>query len=209
MGTAEPTATNALVTGPPRSGKTTALERTVSRLRDSGYAVAGLSSPEIRRNGGRVGFEIVGLESGRRELMAHVDRDDGPSVGKYRVDVSAVDRVSRAELSSGSRFGATDASENRENATGVEATRERFAAAADCIVIDEIAPMQLASDRFVEETRRALESSVPVLAAIKADSTAGVLGAVESRADTEAFEVEPATRDALPDRLTTWVESRV
>ena len=180
---ADPTAANALVTGPPRSGKTTALERTVSRLRDRGYAVAGLSSPELRRDGERVGFELVGLESGRRETMAHVDRDDGPSVGKYRSNVSAVDRVSKTEFSN-----ATD---------------------ADCIVIDEIAPMQLTSDRFVAETRDVLESSAPVLAAITAEPTAGFLGAVKSRADAEVFEVEPATRDALPERLVAWVESRV
>lgn len=187
MGSSEPTATNALVTGPPRSGKTTALERTVSRLRDRGSAVAGLSSPELRRDGERVGFEIVGLESDRRAVMAHVDRDDGPRVGKYRVDVAAVDRVSRTELS---RIADGDAD-------------------VDCIVVDEIAPMQLTSDRFVDETRRVLESSVPVLAAIKADSTAGFLGEVKSRADVEVFEVESATRDVLPERLVAWVRARV
>ena len=192
-------ATNALVTGPPRSGKTTALERTVARLRGDGYTVGGLSSPERREDGRRVGFEIVDVASGDRAVMAHVDRDAlrasndrderddpreyGPGVGKYAVDVSAVDRIAGAALPS-----AVDE--------------------ADCVVVDEIAPMQLESDRFVRETRRALESPTPVLAAITADATAGVVGAVKNRTDTERFVVEPDARDALPETLAAWVRSR-
>ena len=195
-------ATNALVTGPPRSGKTTALERTVSRLREDGYAVGGLSSPERREAGQRVGFDIVDVASGERAVMARVDSEEseadgasngrgepresgvpGPSVGKYTVDVSAVDRLAGAALPS-----AVDD--------------------ADCVMIDEIAPMQLESDRFVRETTRALESSTPVLAAIKLDATDGFLGAVKNRSDTERFVVEPDARDALPETLAAWVRSR-
>lgn len=189
-------ATTALVTGPPRSGKTIALERTVSRLREDGYTVGGLSSPELRENGERVGFEIVDVAGGERAVMAHSDREalrasngrgeprtDGPAVGKYTVDVAAVDRIAGTALPS-----AVDE--------------------ADCVVIDEIAPMQLESDRFVRETRRALESATPVLAAIKADATDGFLGAVKNRADTDRFVVEPGARDALPETLAAWVRSR-
>ena len=175
-------ATNALVTGPPRSGKTTALERTVSRLREDGYAVGGLSSPEIRDDGERVGFEIVDVAVGERAVMAHTEYTNGPDIGKYTVDVSAVDRLAGTALPA-----AVDE--------------------ADCVVIDEIAPMQLESDRFVRETRRALESSTPVLAAIKADATDGFLGAVKNRTDTERFVVEPGARDALPETLAAWVRS--
>ncbi|NUB93115.1 nucleotide kinase [Haloterrigena sp. SYSU A121-1] len=194
-------ATNALVTGPPRSGKTTALERTVSRLREDGYAVGGLSSPERREAGRRAGFDIVDVASGERAVLARVDgvseadgassgRDEppesgasAPTVGKYTVDVSAVDRLAGRALPS-----AVDD--------------------ADCVVIDEIAPMQLESDRFVRETTRALESSTPVLAAIKLDATDGFLGAVKKRSDTERFVVEPDARDALPETLAAWVRSR-
>ncbi|ELZ18776.1 NTPase [Haloterrigena salina JCM 13891] len=193
---------NALVTGPPRSGKTTALERTVSRLREDGYAVGGLSSPERREAGRRVGFDIVDVATGERAVMARVDgviqesgasngRDEppesgasAPTVGKYTVDVSAVDRLAGRALPS-----AVDG--------------------ADRVVIDEIVPMQLESDRLVRETAHALESSTPVLAAIKLDATDGFLSVVKNRSDTERFGVEPDARDALPETLAAWVRSRI
>ncbi|APW97865.1 nucleotide kinase [Halobiforma lacisalsi AJ5] len=166
---------NALVTGPPRSGKTTALERTVERLRDRGLRVRGLAAPEIREEGDRVGFEVVAIGGDPRAVMAHVEYDE-PRVGKYGVDVAAIDRL----------------------AGTLEAAIE--SGGADCIVIDEIAPMQLESDRFRTATERALDASVPTVAAV-ADGTAGPLGEVKSRPDVETFAVEPGTRDALPERL--------
>ncbi|RQG96618.1 nucleoside-triphosphatase [Natrarchaeobius chitinivorans] len=175
---------NALITGPPRSGKTTVLERTVAALRESGCSIDGLSCPEIRDDGGRVAFEIVALQADERAVMAHVRYESGPRVGKYQVDVSAVDRLSRVALET-----AVDRGD------------------CDCLVIDEIAPMQLESDRFVEATRSALDAPVPVLAAIKDRSTDGFLGEVKTRGDVERFAVGPETRDALPDRLCEWVRT--
>ena len=175
-------ARNALVTGPPRSGKTTALERTVSLLREHDYAVGGIFCPELRADGERVGFEIVDLERGDREVMAHAEFDAGPSVGNYRVDVSAVDRIAGRAL-------------------------PRAVDGADCVVIDEIAPMELESERFVRETRRALDAPVPVLAAITYRSRDGFLGEVKSRADVERFEVTLERRDDLPEELLEWVHT--
>ncbi|WP_255191600.1 nucleoside-triphosphatase [Natronobeatus ordinarius] len=123
-------ARNALVTGPPRSGKTTALERTISLLREHDYAVGGIFCPELRADGERVGFEI-----------------------------------------------------------------------------DEIAPMELESERFVRETRRALDAPVPVLAAITYRSRDGFLGEVKSRADVERFEVTLESRDELPGELLGWART--
>ncbi|WP_290819030.1 nucleoside-triphosphatase [Halovivax sp.] len=167
---------NALVTGPPRSGKTTAIRPAVDRLRADGYAVGGIYCPEMREDGDRVGFEIVDVHTGARETMAHVDFREGPSVGKYRVDVGAVDAVAGAAIPAA-------------------------VADADCVVIDEIAPMELASDRFVAETRAALDADVPVLAAIAEGGTRGFLGEVKAREDVETVRVESETRDALPARL--------
>ncbi|AXR77125.1 nucleoside-triphosphatase [Natrarchaeobaculum sulfurireducens] len=172
---------NALVTGPPRSGKTTTLERAVDRLREDDLTVGGVVCPEIRVEGERVGFEITDLGGRRRATMAHVDVD-GPRVGKYGVDVPVIDRV-------------------------VSDVIPPALTRADCIVIDEVAPMQLESERFVEVTLRALESETPVLAAIATGSRGEFLYGVREREDVEIVAVEPETRDELPDRLATWVRS--
>ncbi|WP_049920188.1 nucleoside-triphosphatase [Halobiforma nitratireducens] len=166
----------ALVTGPPRSGKSTVLERTVDRLRADGWEVGGITAPEIRDDGDRVGFEIDAVGREGRATMAHVEYDGDPRVGKYGVDVDAIDRL-----------------------TGVlESSIDD--PAIDCVVIDEIAPMQLESERFRTATTRALDAPKPTLAAV-ADGSSGTLGAVKSRSDVAAFTVAPETRDELPDRL--------
>ncbi|SDR18429.1 nucleoside-triphosphatase [Natronobacterium texcoconense] len=172
---------NALVTGPPRSGKTTAIERAVDRLRADGYAVGGIASPEIRENGDRVGFEIIAVDGDAREVMAHVQYDE-PTVGKYGVDAGAIDRLAK--------------------------TLESATDEADCVVVDEIAPMQLESERFVSTVEEILESPVPTLAAI-ADGDRGVLGEVKSRSDVETFGVTDETRDELPEQLVAFVEERL
>lgn len=187
---------NALVTGPPRSGKTTALERTIDRLRELDLRVRGLAAPEIREDGDRVGFEIVAIGSDERAVMAHLEYD-GPRVGKYGVDVEAIDHLA-GEL---------------ESAIGT----------ADCLVIDEIAPMQLESERFREATERALDEPVPVFAAIAEGSadpleSIPVLGAlsggssdplesIRSRSDVELLEITEENRDELPEWLVARVQS--
>lgn len=173
---------NYLITGPPRSGKTTVIERTRDRLEDDGYTAGGIVCPELQSDGSRVGFEICDVMTGETRILAHVDRDEGPSVGKYRVAVENVDRVS------------------------AEAFDQAFAS-ADLILIDEIAPMEVYSDEFTRQVRRAFDARTPVLAAIHYRSTEGFIGEIKSREDTEVFEVTEETRDSLPGRLAERVRS--
>lgn len=169
---------NLLLTGPPGSGKSTVLERVAEALAEQGFEVRGLVAPELRTLGHRVGFRIEDLGSGEGEVLAHVDREEGPSVGKYRVDVAAVDRVS-------------------EQAIGAEARAQ-----ADVILIDEIAPMETFSEVFVEEARACLDADVVVIGTVHRKGTRGFVGEVKQRADVELFEVTTGTRDALPGELT-------
>lgn len=166
---------NYLLTGPPRCGKTTALERTASRLRERGLAVGGVLTREQRHDGKRVGFVCEALDTGGQAVLAHVDRAEGPAVGKYRVDISAV-----AELA-------------------VPAI-ERAVADADAVVVDEIAAMQRHSEAFLDAVEAAFEASPTVFAAIESGSD-GVVGRYKNRADTSVVGVSPANREELPARL--------
>lgn len=132
---------NALVTGPPRSGKTTVVERVRSRLADRGLTPGGVVCPEIREGGERVGFEIVDVTTGESRVLAHVRRAGGPSVGKYRINVPGVDDL-------------------------CEAAFPRALESADFLVIDGIVPMEVHSDAFVRHVRTALDADLPVVAAV-------------------------------------------
>lgn len=167
--------TNHLVTGPPRSGKTTVIERTLDGLNALGVRSDGLYSPEVRVDGERVGFELVDIATDERATLAHVDREDGPAVGTYRVDVEAVDEFA------GRIFARA---------------RER----ADLVVVDEVAPMQLHSNVFVSELEQTLDSDVPVLAAVQSRSNEFVEG-LKQRPDVRLYRVTPDTRETLPERL--------
>lgn len=175
MGPAMPE--NHLITGAPGVGKSTVVDRTVAQLEADGLAVGGVRSPEIREGSRRAGFEIVDVGAGRSAVMAHRDREAGPSVGSYRVDVGAVAEVAEPAL-------------------------RRARGDADVAVVDEVAPMEVAADAFVEATRALLASDVPTLAVVHQRSTSGFVGEVKRREDAELTTVTEGNRDALPAELT-------
>lgn len=168
---------NYLLTGPPRSGKTTVIQRVEDRLESQGYQAGGVYCPELRSDGDRVGFEIVDVMTGDARIMAYVDREEGPQVGKYRVDVAAVDAVCSSAF-------------------------PRAFDGANFLIVDEIAPMEVYSEAFVQQVRCALDADLPLIAAIHYRSTEGFIGEVKDRDDTKIVEITEDTRDDLPAGLT-------
>lgn len=162
---------------PARSGKTTVLQRVRDRLEAAGHRAGGVSCPEVRAEGERVGFEIVDISTGEASVLAHVDRETGPHVGKYRVDVDAVDAVCSSAFADGF---------------------DR----ADYLLVDEIAPVEVYSDVFVEGVRGVLDAEMPLVAAVHYRSTSGFIGEVKHRDDIEVFEVTDGARNDLPEVIT-------
>ncbi len=130
---------NLLLTGPPRSGKTTLARRVAGRV----TGARGFTTDEIRDGGQRAGFAIVTL-SGRRGTLAHVDHRSPHRVGRYGVNLADLEEIGCAEI---------------------EAALD---AGAPLLVIDEIGKMELFSDRFRAAVIAAFESPVPLLATIMA-----------------------------------------
>lgn len=166
---------NILLTGKPGVGKTTAVRETVRRLRDRGeVTVSGIYSPEMREDGERVGFRIEPVGEGEDgEVMAHTEYR-APKVGKYGVDVSAVDTVARRAIR---------------------------AEDADLVVVDEIAPMQTHSDVFVERVRGVLDDKRPVAGVVQKRRKTGFVGEVKDRTDTELIHVTRKNRDEVPGEV--------
>lgn len=158
-----------LVTGRPGVGKTTVAMRAVARLRDAGLVVGGFYTEEVRdARGRRLGFDIVLLAGGRAPL-ARVGRDAAVTVGRYGVDVDAVARHAIPAM----------------------------AAEADVVVVDEIAPMELACPGFADTVTALLERPLGVLATVHRRG-GGFVGSLKARDDVEVVEVTPANRDDLP-----------
>ena len=126
-----------LLTGRPGVGKTTCLLRVLDRLP---LRAVGFYTRELRGPKGRVGFELLTLDGGTA-VLAHVDYPGPPRVGRYGVDVEALERV------------------------GVPAI-EAAGAGADLVVVDEIGKMELASKRFRTDVLAVLAGPVRLLGTI-------------------------------------------
>ena len=160
-----------LLTGRPGSGKTTLIKRVLNELPQR---FGGFYTEEIRAHGSRVGFKVVALE-GSEAVFAHVDFTTPARLGKYGLDLSALEAV------------------------GVNAIREAVQAER-FIVIDEIGPMELRSVVFREAVDDALDSELPLLATIFLRSLP-FTDAIKSRPDVVLIEVRPDNRERLVSQL--------
>ena len=82
-------ANNILVTGPPRSGKSTLIEKVVQEI---SRPATGFFTQELREKGRRVGFSITTLE-GKTGVLAHQSIRSTFRVGKYRVNLEDLDQI--------------------------------------------------------------------------------------------------------------------
>jgi nucleoside-triphosphatase len=133
---------------------------------------AGFITRELRKDGKRLGFELVGLD-GREALLSHVDLKSPFRVGKYGVDVDGFERFldTIPLLDPGVEF----------------------------VVIDEIGKMECFSALFREKTRAALGSDKKVLASI-AYRGGGFITEVKERWDVHLRTLTWENRDPLlPD----------
>jgi nucleoside-triphosphatase len=171
-----------IVTGSPGEGKTTVLLRTVDGLTAKGYAVGGMISREVRSSGTRTGFELLDVGSGAKGRLASVYQSQGPQLGKYRVDLEDLKEIgANAILQAVSR--------------------------SDVIVIDEIGPMELFSQQFVQAVQKALDSSKPVVCTVHWRMKNELLENTLQENDPERYAVNRENRDCLHEILVERIEA--
>lgn len=157
-----------LITGRPGSGKTTLVRDTVETL---GQPAAGFYTRETRGpDGRRTGFEIVTLD-GETATLAHVDFAGTGRVGRYGVDVSALERVG---------VPAIDAA----------ATSGRLA------VIDEIGKMELLLPAFQRAVIDLVRLHRPLLATIMG-APHPFADELKAQPDVLLFELTESNREEL------------
>ena len=80
---------NILLTGPPRCGKSTLIEKIIKKI---DIPATGFFTREIRESGQRVGFFINTLDH-RTGVLAHQDLHNRFRVGRYGVNLEDIDRI--------------------------------------------------------------------------------------------------------------------
>jgi nucleoside-triphosphatase len=168
-----------LLTGRPGCGKTTLIKRVVNNLprRAGGFYTEEIRDPEgvrDRSGGARTGFKIVTLD-GKQIVFAHVDFKSSERLGKYGLDLCALERI------------------------GVGAVRQAIRARR-LVVIDEIGPMEIRSPTFRDAVNEALDDELPLLATVFARSLP-FTDAIKSRPDVRLIEVRPDNRERLVSEL--------
>ena len=163
-----------LITGSPGVGKTTVIRKVAASL--AGRRLGGFYTKEIRAGRERRGFRLVTFD-GREWVMAHADIRGPHRLGKYGVDVAAVEAAASALMPG----------------------------RAELYLLDEIGRMECLSPGFVAAVRQLLDSPATVVATVALHGD-GLIAEVKQRADGEIWTVTRANRDDLPGRVVAWVQ---
>jgi nucleoside-triphosphatase len=170
-----------LLTGQPGIGKTTIIRKVIAQMGDK---AGGFYTEEIFGPGGRKGFQLITLD-GKEIVFAHKDLRDpqAPRVGRYGVDVKALERVGVVAL-------------------------QRAMQEKKLVVVDEIGMMELYSQAFCDAVMSAILGSTPVLGTImsRPHPESDVF---KTLASVTLWEVNRTTRDDLPGKALIWLDKQL
>ncbi len=123
----------AVITGPPGSGKTTAVAKVAEILASKGVEVGGFYTREVREGRVRKGFEIVTIPAGETAWLALRGGVSRYRIGPYAVFPENLERVGLPTL-------------------------ESAAGEGKVLLVDEVGPMELLSERFVRAVENVIGS---------------------------------------------------
>jgi nucleoside-triphosphatase THEP1 len=158
-------------------GKTTLIKAVAEALK---ARAGGFYSEEIHGSGGRKGFRLVTLD-GKKATMAHKDlRGSGhPRVGRYKIDVEAINRV------------------------GVTALR-RAMRNDQIVVIDEIGKMELFCGPFKDSVLQAVGGPHVVIATAMAKPNPWV-DSLKAMPQVDMWQVTIENRDGMVKQALDWL----
>jgi nucleoside-triphosphatase len=155
------------ITGRPGVGKTTLIERVLAEVP---LSIGGFIGKELLVCGHRVGFTLTDLATGQEGVLAHIHQRLGPKIGRYTVNLDTLEGI------------------------GIPAILSAVAS-KDLVVIDEFAPMELASPQFLPAVESALGSDKALIIATHATLDHPMVHTI--RRELPLFRVKLSNRDRL------------
>jgi len=159
------------ITGKPKVGKSTVIKEVIMSLKAEGIAVGGMLTAEIHEGMGRIGFSIEDISTGVKGILAHVHQR-GPKVGKYGVNLTDLDSIGAHSII---------------NALACPEPR--------IIIVDEIGPMELKSNKFIEAVENAMRSDKHLIVSVHQRSDHELVRQIKST--FEIVEVTEKNRNEL------------
>jgi nucleoside-triphosphatase THEP1 len=166
-----------LITGPPRSGKSTLISTVVSQLSRIGYVISGFFTPEVRLNQNRIGFDIKDIKSGKNFTLSRIGNlKSSYQVGKYQVDIASFEEYLADNL-------------NVEEGD------------SDLLVIDEIGKMELGSKVFIDLLYHWFQSEMNIVASIGQNLHHPVVNCIHHREHVLEYSINVENRDIILDTI--------
>ncbi|UCF78436.1 MAG: AAA family ATPase [Candidatus Eiseniibacteriota bacterium] len=164
-----------LLSGLPGVGKTTAVRKVAAAL--ARHRLRGFTTEEVRVRGRRQGFRLETLD-GHVATLAHTDIRSSCRVGRYGVDIDALNRIVDLTL--------------------------HHDASVELYVVDEIGKMECLSQKFVCAMESLLDSEARILATIPVRGTE-FIRRVRRHPAAKLWEITRENRDEIPGRVLDWV----
>jgi nucleoside-triphosphatase len=164
------------ITGLPNAGKTQALIKVIEMLEEGDQKVGGMITEPITKDNRRVGFYVMDWLTKEKDILAHVDFESKIMVGRYKVNLDALEQVGVKAIES--------ANDN-----------------CDIIIIDEVGRMEVESEKFVEIVKKVLEEDKPLILTLHKKSRNPLLQDIRRRDDVRILEVTPINRNLLPYKI--------
>lgn len=162
------------LSGVPRVGKTTALKKIIAEIGSEKFS--GFYSEEVVVNYQRTGFKVISLD-GTESIFASIYSNSLTRVGRYGIDIKKFENIAIHSINK-------SLNQNK------------------IIVIDEIGPMQISSNKFLYTIENLLESSHTVLGTIYFDSHP-VIDKIKQKKDINTFHLNKHNNKDIIRRIQT------